>query len=192
MPYKAEGGIKYSDHQVMSPLKNVATACQTCHRESEADLLKDVYDHQDKVLEVRNRVEKELAKAHIMAKAALDAGVTAEEIKPAQQLIRQAGWRWDYGVASHGGPFHAPVESARILAHALDKSLLAQIELQKLLTAKGIAEVQMPDISSKEKAQAYIGLDMDKLKADKAEFMKSVVPAWLDAARKNEKLTMKE
>jgi nitrite reductase (cytochrome c-552) len=188
MPYKSEGGVKFSDHHVMSPLKNVAGSCQTCHRDSEANLLSYVYDHQDKILEIRDRVEQELAKAHIMAKAALDAGVTEDAIKPAQQLLRQAGWRWDFGVASHGASFHAPVETERILAHALDKSLLAQIELQKLLTAKGITEVALPDLSTKDKAQAYIGLDMAKLKADKKEFMTNILPGWIEEAKAKGKL----
>jgi nitrite reductase (cytochrome c-552) len=189
MPYKSDGGIKYSDHHVMSPLKNIAATCQTCHRDSEENLRSYVYDHQDKLMEIRNRVEPELAKAHIMAKAALDAGVTADEIKPAQKLLRQAGWRWDYGVASHGAPFHAPVETARILAGALDKSLLAQIELQQLLNTKGVTKVEMPDISTKAKAQAYIGLNMEKLSADNKVFVDTVIPKWIEDARQKGKLT---
>jgi nitrite reductase (cytochrome c-552) len=183
MPYISEGGIKFSNHQVMSPLKNVASTCQTCHRDTEENLKQYVYDHQDKVLEIRNRVETELAKAHIMAKAALNAGVGKEEMAAAQELLRQAQWRWDFGVASHGGSFHAPVETSRILAHSLDKSLLAQIELQKILFARGVTEVAMPDISTKAKAQAYIGLDMDKLNRDKQQWLKTVVPQWLSDAK---------
>ena len=38
MPYKTEGGKKYSDHHVRSPLTNVANACQQCH--SQSDFLK--------------------------------------------------------------------------------------------------------------------------------------------------------
>jgi len=191
LPYKVEGGVKYTDHQIMSPLKNVAGTCQTCHRDSEEKLKHYVYDHQDKLLEIRNRVEDELAKAHLMTEAALKGGVTMDEIKPVHALIRQAGWRWDYGVASHGAAFHAPVETARILAAALDKSLLAQAEVQKLLTAKGIT-FTMPDVSTKEKAQAYIGLNMEKLKADKTEFMRTVVPGWIEKAKANGKLTEPE
>ncbi|MCL2790885.1 MAG: ammonia-forming cytochrome c nitrite reductase subunit c552 [Desulfobulbus sp.] len=190
MPYKVEGGIKYTDHQIMSPLKNVAATCQTCHRDSEEKLKSYVYDHQDKILEIRDRVETELAKAHIMAKAALDAGATAEDIKPVQDLLRQAGWRWDFGVASHGASFHAPVETARILSHALDKSLLAQIEAQKLLT-KYNATVALPNLDhwTKAEAQKYIGLNMEKLNADKAEFLKTVVPGWIEKAKQNGKLS---
>ncbi|MDR2015893.1 MAG: ammonia-forming cytochrome c nitrite reductase [Azoarcus sp.] len=188
MPRKTKDGLKYTDHQITSPLKNVAGTCQTCHRESEEKLKSYVHDHQDKILEIRNRVEPELAKAHLMAKAALEGGATMDEMKPAHKLLRHATWRWDYGVASHGASFHAPVETARILATALDKSLLAQIELQKLLTSRNIT-FSMPDISTREKAQAYIGLDMAKLNADKAEFMKTVVPGWIEDARQKGKLT---
>lgn len=185
MPYISEGGVKYSNHQIMSPLKNVASTCQTCHRDSEENLKKYVYEHQDKVLEIRDRVETELAKAHIMAKAAWDSGAKENEMARALQLIRQSQWRWDFGVASHGASFHAPVETQRVLAHSLDKALLAQLELQRVLFAHGADTFTMPDISSKDKAQAYIGLDMKKLKADKAEWMKTVVPAWIETAKKN-------
>jgi nitrite reductase (cytochrome c-552) len=191
MPYKVEGGIKYTDHQIMSPLKNIAGTCQNCHRDSEEKLRGYVEDHQEKLLEIRNRVEDELARAHIMTKVLLDKStVTADsdEIKPVHQLLRQAGWRWDYGVASHGAALHAPVETARILSAALDKSLLAQIEVQKLLTKYGVS-FAMPDISDKAKAQEYIGLKMDRLVADKAAFLKDVVPGWIEKARAEGKLT---
>lgn len=185
MPYMSEGGIKFSNHQIVSPLKNISSTCQTCHRDSEENLKKYVYDYQDKVLEVRDRVEAELAKAHILAKIAWDKGAKPETMAASLKLLRQAQWRWDFGVASHGASFHAPVETQRILAHSLDKSLLAQLELQKILFSLGVAEVDLPDISTKAKAQAYIGLDMQKLKEDKDKWNKTVVPQWIEEARKN-------
>ena len=36
----------------------------------------------------------------------------------------------------------------------------------------------MPDISTKDKAQAYIGLPVEKLKAEKKEFLETVAPRW--------------
>ncbi len=183
MPYKSEGGIKFSDHQVMSPLANIAGTCQTCHRDSEEKLRNYVYEYQDKIMEVRNRVEKELAKAHIMAQTAWQNNATAEEMQESLKLIRQAQWRWDFGVASHGASFHAPVETQRILAHALDKSLQAQIALQKVLTAHDVQEVTLPDISSKEKAQAYIGFDYQTEKAKKQEWLEKTVPTWYEEAK---------
>lgn len=188
MPYVAEGGIKYSNHQVMSPLKNISSTCQTCHRDSEEKLRGYVYEYQDKANEIRVRIEQELSKAHIMAKAAWDNGATDAEMKDAQKLLRQAQWRWDFGVASHGGSFHAPVEIQRILAHSLDKSLQAQLALQKVLFKHGVNDVAMPDLSTKEKAQAYIGLDMAKLRADKDKWKQTVLPQWVAKAKETGKL----
>ncbi|MCF0236469.1 MAG: ammonia-forming cytochrome c nitrite reductase subunit c552, partial [Bacteroidaceae bacterium] len=39
MPYVSEGGIKYSDHQIVSPLAKIDKTCQTCHRE-DAEVLR--------------------------------------------------------------------------------------------------------------------------------------------------------
>lgn len=185
MPYVAEGGIKYSNHQIMSPLKNIANTCQVCHRDSEENLRNYVYERQDKALEIRDRIEKELSKAHIMAKTAWDKGATEKEMDASLKLIRQAQWRWDFSVASHGASFHAPIETQRILAHSLDRTLQAQIELQKVLYAHGVTDVQMPDISSKDKAQEYIGLDMKTLQENKDKWIKTVVPEWLKKAKEN-------
>lgn len=182
MPYVAEGGIKYSSHHVMSPLKNVANTCQVCHRDEEEKLRDYVYQYQDKALEIRDRIEVELSKAHILAKAAWDNGASETEMTPVLQLLRQSQWRWDFAVASHGASFHAPVETQRILAHSLDKALLAQLEVQKVLFAHGVRDVAMPDISTKDKAQAYIGLDMKTIREKKAQWLETVVPRWVQEA----------
>ncbi len=180
MPYKVDGGIKYSDHQISSPLKNIANTCQTCHRDSEENLRQYVYEYQDKALEIRDRIEKELTKAHITAKYAWEKGATDTQMKQSLQLLRQAQWRWDFVAASHGGTFHAPVETQRILAHSLDRTMLAQLALQKVLFALNITEdVPMPDISTKAKAQQYIGLDMKTLIEKKEAFKKEVIPSWI-------------
>ncbi|MDR1486937.1 MAG: ammonia-forming cytochrome c nitrite reductase [Deltaproteobacteria bacterium] len=183
MPYISEGGVKYSDHHLVSPLQNVAASCQVCHRDSEADLINFVYDRQDKLLETRNRLEPELAKAHILTKIAIDAGIPDEELVEVRKLLRQSQWRWDFGVASHGAPFHAPVETQRILSHGLDKALQAQLLLKDIFWAHNITDLELPDVSTKEKAQAYIGLDMAKLTAPKARFLSTVVPQWLAQAQ---------
>ncbi len=188
MPYKSEGGIKYSDHQIMSPLKNISSTCLTCHRDSEEQLLKYVYEYQDKALEIRDRVEVELSKAHILAKIAWDNGATDEMMKNVLKYIRQSQWRWDFAVASHGGSFHAPVETQRILAHSLDRSMLAQLEVQSVLYKLGVENVDLPDLSTKAKAQEFVGLDMEKLRAEKDAWMESTPPAWLEKAKSEGKI----
>ncbi|MDL2208327.1 ammonia-forming cytochrome c nitrite reductase [Parabacteroides sp. OttesenSCG-928-O15] len=191
MPYISEGGIKYSNHQIVSPLKNISSTCQTCHRDDEESLRSYVYEYQDKALEIRDRIETELSKAHIMAKTAWDNGANEEQMKASLQLLRQAQWRWDFAVASHGGSFHAPVETQRILAHSLDKTLQAQLELQKVLFSKGVTDVTFPDISTKAKAQEYIGLDMNQLRDKKDTWNETVVPKWIEKAKNNGRLAMK-
>lgn len=114
-------------------------------------------------------------------------------MKEALQLIRQAQWRWDFVVASHGATFHAPVESQRILAHSLDRTLQAQLALQKVLFALNVkGDVKMPDISTKAKAQEYIGLDMKQIVEKKNAFKKEVIPVWIKNAEKEGKLTSRK
>jgi len=49
------------------------------------------------------------------------------------------------------------------------------------------AELPYPDITTKEKAQQFIGLDMKKLNSEKAVFIKEVIPEWLKEAMEREK-----
>lgn len=105
MPYISEGGVKFSDHHITSPLAHMDRTCQTCHRESEEELRKNVYERQRKANEVRNQLENELVKAHLEAQFAWDKGATEKEMTPILKYIRQSQWRWDYGVASHGASF---------------------------------------------------------------------------------------
>ncbi|MDR1039530.1 MAG: ammonia-forming cytochrome c nitrite reductase [Deltaproteobacteria bacterium] len=183
MPYVTEGGIKYSNHQLRSPLADISSTCGTCHRDSEDDLRGFVYERQDKVIELRERLEAELFRAHVMAKAAMDAGATDDQLKDPRKLIRAAQWRWDFIVASHGASFHAPLESARVLGLGIDKAYQAQLALQAVLSDVGAPPVELPDISTLEKAQAWIGLDMPALRASKANFVQTVVPQWIQTAR---------
>ncbi|MBX7150929.1 ammonia-forming cytochrome c nitrite reductase [bacterium] len=187
MPYRSEGGVKFTDHHIQSPLNNIANSCQVCHRESEETLRKNVYDRQDKVIEVRGRLESVLAKAHIEAKIAWDNGANEEEMKPVLQLIRQAQWRWDYAAASHGGSFHSPLESVRVIGAGIEKAQEARIQIAEVLIKHGVkVPVTLPDISTKEKAQAFIGLDMKKLRDEKIEFIKTVIPEWDKKAQERE------
>ncbi|CAH8283315.1 nitrite reductase (cytochrome c-552) [Mariniflexile fucanivorans] len=187
MPYKSEGGQKFTDHHIQSPLNNVSNACQVCHREEAEKLKLNVYDRQQKAAENRIKLEDFLVKAHIEAKKAWDLGATEEQMKDILMDIRHAQWRWDYAAASHGASFHAPVEIARVLGGGFSIVQDARVKLARLLAELGHNKpVDMPDISTKEKAQEYIGLDIEKLKQEKKEFKKNLVPKWLEAAKKRE------
>lgn len=186
MPYENEGGIKYSDHHIQSPLASIDRTCQVCHRETEETLRNNVYERQRKCNEIRTCLEKELAKAHIEAKFAWDKGATEVQMKEALNLIRQAQWRWDFSVASHGAAFHAPQEVQRMLSHGIDRALQARLAIAKVLAKNGYAaDVPMPDISTKAKAQKYIGLDIPKEQKAKKEFLKTIVPRWIEKAKAN-------
>ncbi len=114
---------------------------------------------------------------------AWDNGANEAEMKDILYDIRVGQWYWDYVAASHGGSFHSPVESARIPGKSIDNAQAARIKLARLLAAKGVnREVTYPDISTKAKAQEYIGLPMEKLKAEKDKFLKEIVPVWKQKA----------
>jgi nitrite reductase (cytochrome c-552) len=66
-----------------------------------------------------------------------------------------------------------------VLATGIQKAEQARKELALVLVKYGVNyPIEMPDISTKEKAQAYIGLDMEALKADKERLLETVVPKW--------------
>jgi nitrite reductase (cytochrome c-552) len=175
MPYRREGGEKFTDHRIQSPLNNIANSCQVCHRESEEELRQNVFERQDKIQELRVKAEDILVRAHIEAKAAWDAGAADEEMKNVLQLIRKSQWRWDFAAAGHGSSFHAPLEIMRILGHAIDVGQQARLELNSILIRHSVPlPVKIPDISTKEKAQDYLGLDMGKFLKEKREFLKSL------------------
>lgn len=189
MPYKSEGGMKFTDHHVRSPLAMIDKTCQVCHRESEETLRNNVYERQRKANETRNRLETELAKAHLEAEFAWKKGANETQMKNVLRLIRQSQWRWDFSVASHGASFHAPQEIQRILSAGLDKALQARLEVTKVLARMGYTEdIPLPDVSTKSLAQKYIGLDIPKLKQEKEKFMKVVVPEWIKEAKEKGRL----
>ena len=189
MPYKQEGGVKYSDHHIMSPLANIDRTCQTCHRQDAETLRQNVYERQDKCTEVRNRAEQELARAHFEAKFIIDKGASDADMKPIQDLLRKSQWRWDYAIASHGATFHAPQEVTRLLSHSVDYAQQARLLIARVAAKQGhFGAIPVPDYSTKEKAQAAIGLDMKTLRDKKQRFLNEIEPKWIEEAKKNGKL----
>ncbi len=183
MPYKSEGGQKFTDHKIQSPLNNVANSCQVCHRNETEKLIQNVYERQDRIIENRDKLEELVVRAHVEAKFAWDNGATDAQMKDILQDIRHAQWRWDYAAASHGGSFHSPVEIGRVIGTGITVAQEARIKLARLLAELGHnAPIDYPDISTKAKAQAYIGLEMEKLKEEKQLFLINILPKWLEAA----------
>ena len=120
-------------------------------------------------------------------KKAWDLGATEDQMKPILMDIRHAQWRWDYAAASHGGSFHAPVEIGRVISTGISVAQEGRIKLARLFAELGFnEEVPYPDISTKAKAQEFIGLPMDKLKEEKETFKQNLLPKWLEEAKKRE------
>ena len=161
MPYISEGGVKFTERQ-------------------------------QKIYDCRTHVEKELAAAHIEAKFAWDKGATEAEMQTALSDLRKGQWRWDYAVASHGAAFHAPQEVMRLLASAMEYAKDARLQIARVVARHGFTgQIPLPDISTKAKAQSYIGLDMPKLKKQKKQFLDTIVPKWIETARKNKRFITK-
>lgn len=187
MPYKNEGGQKFTDHKIQSPLNNISNSCQVCHREETEKLIANVYERQSKIIENRDKLEELLVRAHVEAKFAWDKGATDEQMKNILKGIRHAQWRWDYAAASHGGSFHSPVEISRVIAGGINIAQETRIKLARLLATLGHnEEIPYPDITSKAKAQEFIGMDVEKLKVEKQNFLDKKVPEWAKKAVERE------
>ena len=140
-----------------------------------------------RIIENRDKLEELLVRAHVEAKTAWDLGATEEDMHNILRDIRHAQWRWDYAAASHGGSFHAPVETGRVIGTGISIAQDARIKLARLLAKLGYnKEIVYPDISTKAKAQSFIGLDKAKLDAEKKEFLELLLPEWLETAMKRE------
>lgn len=187
MPYMSEGGRKFTDHHIQSPLNNIENSCMVCHKEKTESLLKSVYSHQDKVIENRDELERLIVRMHIEAKTAWDLGAKEEQMKDILQDIRHAQWRWDYAAASHGASFHAPVEISRVIAGAITIAQEGRIKLARLLIKLGHkGEVAYPDIETKAKAQSYIGMQVENLIKEKEDFKMNLLKKWDNEAKERE------
>ncbi|PRY91327.1 ammonia-forming cytochrome c nitrite reductase [Marinilabilia salmonicolor] len=187
MPYMNEGGQKFTDHHIQSPLNNVANSCQVCHRDETEELVATVYKRQDQIAHNREKLEELLVRAHVEAKHAWDFGATEEQMEDILMDIRHAQWRWDFSAAGHGNSFHNPVELGRIIGDGISIAQESRIKLARVLASLGHNEaIEYPDISTKAKAQAYLGMDMATLNQEKETFLNTVVPQWLEKAKERE------
>jgi nitrite reductase (cytochrome c-552) len=166
MPYRSEGGVKFTDHQVRSPLYNMANSCQVCHRWSEDEIKGRVTSMQDKTRELLIITERAVAEAHLAVGDAAKRGATDAELDDARHTLRRAQMYWDYVAANNGMGFHAPQECARVLAKATNLAQECRLVTERARMKHGATGgFVMPDISTKEKAWAYIKPFVDAQKA---------------------------
>jgi nitrite reductase (cytochrome c-552) len=131
MPYQRDGATKVSDHWVRSPLLNIQRACQTCHRFPEEEIKSRVDAIQQRNFDLLERAASALMDQLDAIQTAKKLGATAEQLKPALELQRQAQWRLDFIAAENSMGFHAPQEAARVLAEAADLARQGQIAAMK-------------------------------------------------------------
>ncbi len=164
MPYKSEGGVKFTDHHVQSPLLNVANSCAVCHRWEEDKLIARVESIQDKVQNATWQAEEALVKAHFDVRAAMEAGTSDAQLSPVRQLIRHGQFQWDYVSASNGMGFHSPQESMRLLGEALNKSQEARLMVARILAAKGVTSAPVyPDYATRERAWEVVQISTGQI-----------------------------
>ena len=157
LPYKTEGAEKFSNHHIRSPLEDISGTCSVCHRWSEADARKQVEVIQDKVKEVRDHGKTMLVQAHFDIAACMEAGATDEELASVRDELRYAQMHWDFVASSNGMGFHAPQESQRILATALNRAAQVRVACARILAKHGFTdEVVYPDYGTKSRATAIV------------------------------------
>lgn len=128
MPYTRDGAVKFSTHDVHSPLIDPANSCGTCHT--------DVEYVTGRVMEIQKQVNTTMlatedaivAAIEAISATAADPKADADLIAEARQLHRSAQLRWDFLAAENSMGFHNPEEALRILASATDLARQAQIK----------------------------------------------------------------
>ncbi len=142
MPYQRVGAVKISDHHVRSPMLNINNACQTCHNQSERDILARVNQIQDRTFAQMDRATGALVALINDIAAAKANGAPEERLVKAQQYQRKAGFYVDYVNAENSMGFHAPQEAMRILGEAIDYARLGQLEIAQWVNPRPVAEVR--------------------------------------------------
>ncbi len=149
MPYIRDGAMKYSSHDVMSPLLNPDVSCGQCHTDVNYALDR-VATIQDEVAAARTDAENALIDAlTALQAAAADSSADPALLEQARQTYRQGEFMWDFVSTANSTGFHNPEEALRILRNATDlarqtQMLAAQAADDPSLLKTGVYESQHP------------------------------------------------
>ncbi len=130
MPYKREGGLKISDHHVRSPLLNINRSCQQCHHWDEKEIKERVEQIQTRFFNERNVTMDALMDLIHDINAAKASGATDADLEKARDYQRKASFYLDFAMSENSMGFHAPQESTRVLAEAINLCRLGQVALR--------------------------------------------------------------
>jgi nitrite reductase (cytochrome c-552) len=129
MPYKRQGAMKISDHQVRSPLLNINRACQTCHKWSEDELKLRVETIQSRTHELRDIAMDALIALIQDIKITKTKDSTNIRLGSARDYQRKAQFLLDFIEAENSMGFHAGQEAGRVLGKSIDYSRRGQATL---------------------------------------------------------------
>jgi nitrite reductase (cytochrome c-552) len=128
MPYIRDGAMKYSSHDIMSPLLDPQQSCGQCHTDVDVVLAR-VSVIQDTVYQAKIGTEDALIDAISAIKGA---GAKPDSdpalLDEARTLHRHAQYMWDFISSANSMGFHNPDEALRILRNATDLARQAQMK----------------------------------------------------------------
>ena len=128
MPYVRDGAMKYSSHNIMSPLLDPHQSCGQCHTDVDVALAR-VSVIQDKVYLAKIDTEDALIDAITAIKAATAKPASDSVLlDEARTLHRHAQFMWDFISSANSMGFHNPDEALRILRNSTDLARQAQMK----------------------------------------------------------------
>ncbi|TKX30557.1 ammonia-forming cytochrome c nitrite reductase subunit c552 [Campylobacter estrildidarum] len=185
MPYIREGAKKISQHNITSPLRDINSACKSCHKQSEDELRAQVKDIQNVVASEQRTAEYALVSFIMDTKKLREKLGTMEqfqidnkadkakinaELKDVLELHRKSQMRVDFVNAENSTGFHNPREASRIIFQALDMARMGQAKLLEIANANGIKDFKIShlgfeDIQKLNPGELYYKVDVNGYKA---------------------------
>lgn len=153
MPYTRGGAKKITSHEFTSPLRDVNTACKSCHAQPEEYLKAQAYSIQTSIASMQRSAEYaivsliediknvraamgNLAKYQTDGKA--DDKKISAALKEVLELHRKSQMRADFVNAENSTGFHNPTEAARIMGQSIAMAKEGQGLLVVLAQKDGI------------------------------------------------------
>jgi nitrite reductase (cytochrome c-552) len=127
MPYEKDGAMKFSSHDVHSPLINPEASCGQCHTDTEY-VIGRVNQIQEQVATTKQSTEDAIIDAINAIKAAsANPNADSDLLTQARDLHRQAQFMWDFVSAENSTGFHNPEYALKILADSTNMARQAQM-----------------------------------------------------------------
>jgi nitrite reductase (cytochrome c-552) len=127
MPYEKDGAMKFSSHDVHSPLINPEASCGQCHTDTDY-VVGRVQEIQDQVASTKQNTEDAIIDAiNAIKTASANPDANADLLNQARDLHRQAQFMWDFVSAENSTGFHNPEYALKILGDSTNMARQAQM-----------------------------------------------------------------